>query len=172
MSPISPFLMGGGRNNWPGVQIPDFREKCPKCGNILNDVHGGTIGGFPGHELIHPSSVVGYRCSKCNRYFPLEEFLRLKEELKEKKAREEVLVENYWKDIRDSFKNPYLCLIVVCFMLLYGFWAGITAGIVIPFLMPILAQGLEIVFAPLGRLIRKKFGSPSPNKPPDSPQAP
>ena len=102
MSPMSPFVMGSGQNNWPG------------------------------------------------------------------KAH----AENYLKNVRAIFREPALYIVVVGFMLLYGFWAGITAGVVIPFLMPILAKSLEIVFAPLGRLIRKKFRSPSSNKPPDSPQTP
>lgn len=179
MSPISPFLMGGGQNNWPEVQnnwpevpIPDYSEKCPDCGGILVEVHG-TIGGFPGHEHIHPSSIVGYRCSKCNRYFPLGEFLLLKE----KRARKKTLVRNYREDIRAVFLNPCLYIIVVGFMLLSGFWAGIVAGIAVVLLMPFLTTGLRALefseARSIGEIRREKKSGPTPfDKPPDNPQTP
>ncbi len=166
MSPISPFC---GLNSWD-VQVPDYNEKCPICGSVLEDVWG-TIGGFPGHEHVHPSSVVGYRCNKCIRYFPLGEFLMLK--LEKEKKREEAhsdFAKNYWQGVRAIFKNPYLYLIVVGFMLISrNFWVGILAGVVIVLLMPLLAKCLEIVFTPLGRLVRKILPS---DKSPDNPKTP
>ncbi len=173
MSPMSPSFMSGGQSNWPQsdwpkVQIPDFREKCPKCGNILNDVYG-AIGGFPGHEHIHPSSFAGYQCSKCNRYFPIGEFLMLK--LEKEKMREKArsgFAKNYWAGIRVIFLNPYLYLIVVSFMLISrSFWLGITAGIAVILLMSFLS-GL------FSRLAGRKLKFPAANsdKPPDSPPTP
>ncbi len=173
MSPMSPSFMSGGQSNWPQsdwpeVQIPDLREKCPICGNVLTELFG-DIGGFPGHELIHPGSLVGYNCYECMRYFSLGEILLIKE----KKARKEALVRNYWQGVCTSFKNPYLYLVVVCFMVLHkSFWKGIVAGIVISFSLPLLMNGLEKTFAPLIKLVRKKFESPPSNKPPDSPPTP
>lgn len=175
MSPMSPSFMSGGQSNWPQsdwpeVQILDYKEKCPKCGSVLEGVWG-TIGGFPGHMHIHPSSVVGYRCSKCNRYFMLGEFLMLK--LEKEKMREKArsdFAKNYWAGVRVVLRNPYLYLIVVaCMILGRGFWAGITAGVVISFLLPLLMVDRKKVFVPLGRLTRKTL---PPDKPPDSPKTP
>jgi hypothetical protein len=53
-----------------------------------------------------------------------------------------------------------------------SFWEGIVAGIVISFSLPLLMNGLEKTFAPLIKLIRKKFESPPPDKPPVNPKVP
>ena len=164
MSPMSPFC---GLNSWD-VQVPDYNEKCPVCGNILDDVYG-VIGGFPGHEHVHPSSVVGYRCNKCIRYFPLGEFLMLKERIPRAKAHSD-FAKNYWKNVRAVFLSPYLYLIVISFMLVSrNFWVGILAGAVIVLLMPLLVKCLEMIFTPLGRLARKILPSA---KSPDNPKTP
>lgn len=168
MSPMSPSFMSGGQSNWPQSdwQMPSrLPRKCPKCVSALEDVWG-TVGGFPGHMHTHPSSVIGYRCSKCNHYFTLGEFSLL---WKGRDRRKEFM-RNYWGGIRTGFKSPYLYLVVVCFMILHkSFWAGIVAGIVISFSLPLLMDGLEKTFAPLIKLVRKKFESSPSNKPPDSP---
>lgn len=131
------------------------------CGSVLEDVWG-TIGGFPGHEHVHPSSVVGYQCSKCNRYFPLGEFLLLKEKEARKKAR----ARNYWKAVRTVFQEPLLYIIVIGLILLgHGFWVGIAAGVAIAFLLPLLASGFRMLFSLLGKIggfIWKKLSSITP----------
>lgn len=172
MSPISPFVTGGGQNNWPksdwpDVQIPDHNEKCPICGNILVELFS-AIGGFPGHEFVHRGSLIGYNCLECMRPFSLEEILLIKE----KKMREKTcsdFVRNYWKNVCAVFRNPYLYIIVVMVALLDGLLVGITAGVVLPFLVPFLAKGIEIVFTPLCKLARKIL---FPDKSPDDPKTP
>ena len=151
--------------NRPDVQIPDSREKCPKCGSVLKNVYAG-VSSFAGHLIARPSFIVGYECPKCVRYFSNKEFLRLKE----KKMRREVFARNYWKNVRTVLLNPYLYIVVVGFMLLgRSFWAGIIVGAAVVLLAPFLEKGLEIVFAPIGKLVRKILPT---NKPPDNPRTP
>ena len=163
-----PSLPSGNQGEWsicPEGQISKSREKCPICGNVLRELFG-AIGGFSGHEYVHQGSLVGYNCYECMRQFSLDEILLIKE----KKMRKEAFLKNYWKSVRASFRNPYLYMIVVCFMILRkSFWAGIAAGIVVSFSLPLLMSGLEKVFAPLIKLVRKKFESSPSDKPPDSP---
>ncbi len=167
-----PYLPGSSHDEWnicpSEEQISKSREKCPICGNVLSELFG-TIGGFLSHEQIHPGSLIGYNCLDCMRHFPLDEILLIKE----KKMRKETFLKNYWKNVHASFRNPYLYLIAVCFMILHkSFWAGIVAGIVISFSLPLLMSGLEKIFAPLIKLVRKKFESSPSDKPPDSPPTP
>ncbi len=168
MSPMSPSFMSGGQSNWPQSDWqmpPRLPRKCPICVGVLEDVWG-TIGGFPGHMHFHPSSVVGYKCSKCNRYFTLGEFLLLWK----RRDRRKEFMRNYWESVRVVLRNPYLYLIMVaCMILGRGFWAGITVGIVISSLLPFLMIDRKKVLGPLGRLIRK---TPLLDKPPDSPPTP
>ena len=163
-----PSLPGGSQGEWnicPLEQISRARRICPVCLSVLEEVWG-TIGGFPGHEHIHPSSVVGYQCNKCNRYFTLREFLLLWK----RRDRRKEFMRNYWEGVRVILRNPYLYLIVAaCMVLGRGFWAGITVGIVISFLLPFLMIDRKKVLGPLGGLIRK---TPLLDKPPDSPPTP
>lgn len=171
--PISPFLMEGGlsnwpKSNWPKAQIRDSREKCPICGNVLTELFG-AIGGFPGHEHVHPGSLVGYNCYECMRQFSLDEILLIKE----KKTQREMPSKNYRENVRVIFKSYYFYLIVACFMIIQkSFWVGIMAGVFFAFLLPLLAAGLEKTFAPLIKLIRKKFESLPPDKSSDDLKAP
>lgn len=171
---MPPFLTGDDQGNWPDsnwpeeMQIPDSCENCPKCGSVLENNYG-AIGGYSGHEQVHAGWLAGYFCHKCDKYFTPEELLSLKEAISRAKVRSD-FARNYWKNVSASFKSYYLYLIMVCFMVLYkSFWAGIVAGVIFIFLLPFLEAGLEIVFAPLGRLVRKILPS---DKPPDSPQTP
>ncbi len=169
MSSMWPFLPGGTQGEWnicpPEEQISRSREKCPICRNVLTELFG-DIGGFPDHEHVHPGSLTGYNCYECMRHFSLDEMLLIKE----KKMQKEVLVRNYWQGVHVVLRNPYLYLIIVaCMILGRGFWAGIMAGIVISFLLPLLMIDRKKIFAPLGRLARKAL---LPDKPPDSPSTP
>ncbi len=142
MSPMSPSFMSGGQSNWPQgdwpkVQIPDFREKCPKCGDVLNEVCQG-VGGFDGHETLHPGSLWGYNCSTCHGQFSLEEFMKLKEEKTREKARSD-FAKDYWENLCSIFKDLYIYLIVMGFIFLYGsFWKGVALGASITLLIPLI----------------------------------
>lgn len=175
MSPIPPSDMlpilpsEWTLSDWELRQLPDLREKCPICGNVLENLHK-AIGGFPDHERVHPGSLVGYNCYECMRHFTPDEILSVKE----KKTRRGMLAKDYWKDVRAIFREPALYIVVIGFMLLrHSFWAEIVICVVVVLLMPFLAKSLEKVFAPLIiKLVRKKFESPPSDKPSDSPKTP
>ncbi len=129
------------------------QKKCPFCGSVLEDVWG-TIGGFSGHDHIHPSSVVGFHCPECNRRFSLGEFLLLKE----KGVQEKTRAKNYWKNICVIFSNPYLYLLAICIVLISGsFFAGIVGGIAVIFLMQLLTN----LFSKLAERKTKASGNQS-----------
>jgi hypothetical protein len=148
------MLHGQWNTPQPQWNIPaslEKKENCPICGSVLEEKYG-AIGGFPGHWFIHQGSLMGYQCHECKRYFTLEEFILLKEEKAREMARPS-FAEKYWKDLCTILGSPYPYLIVIGFMLLGRFWAGIVTGIVV------------VLFGPLIRWLgfepRKKLKPPA-----------
>ncbi len=149
---------------WKNLNNSIF-ENCLDCGNQMVTIFS-VIGGFPGHDHVHPSSVTGYRCDKCIRYFSLEEFMRLKEKVENKKAH----AGNYWKNVRAALLSSYMPIIAIMFMMLSrSFWVGVLASVAIVLLLPLFIKGLEMIFSPLGKLIKR---TPPSGKPPDNPKTP
>lgn len=140
---MNPWLNGPDGNlnelpkEWQKTQIA-VQENCPDCGAKLMTVFM-AIGGFPGHEHIHPRSLWGYQCRTCNCRFSLEELARKKAQ----KAQKEKPAWNYWRNVRAVSTSPYLPFLpftVIGFILLAGnLWIGMLAGAVIVFVMPFLS---------------------------------
>ena len=44
---------------------PEAERPCPKCKKGKMSKYYNAIGGFPGHEFIHPGSLRGWYCANC-----------------------------------------------------------------------------------------------------------